>query len=197
MAATPSNMIPLGTPAVPFALPDAVSGKTVSLEDFRDAKAVVIMFICNHCPFVKHLHRGFLDLQKDYLDKGVAILAISSNNVATHPDDSPEKMKEEAARVGYRFPYLYDESQDVAKAYKAACTPDFYVFDGQMKLAYRGQFDDSRPGNDVPVTGKDIRAALDAVLAGKPAPEEQRPSLGCNIKWKAGNEPEYFLTAKG
>jgi hypothetical protein len=150
------------------------------------------MFICNHCPFVKHIRDGLAKLGRDYVSRGAAIVAVSANDVANYPDDSPAMMKEEAHAAGYNFPYLYDESQSVAKAYRAACTPDFYLFDKSRKLVYRGQFDDSRPGNGVPVTGKDLRAALDAVLAGKPVPSDQKPSLGCNIKWKSGNEPDYF-----
>lgn len=186
-------MVPLGTPAPQFSLPDP-SGKIYSLDDFKSAPALVVMFICNHCPYVKHIRAELAKFGAEYQAKGVAVVAISANDVENFPDDSPAKMAEEAADAGYTFPYLYDESQSVAKAYHAACTPDFFVYDGAQKLFYRGQFDDSRPRveNILPVTGKDLRAAVNAVLAGQPAPAEQRASLGCNIKWKAGNEPEYF-----
>ncbi len=190
MVATASTMMPLGTQAPPFSLPDT-EGKTVSLSDFEGSKGYLIMFICNHCPYVKHVQHELARLGKEYQDKGVTVIAINSNDVENYPDDSPEKMAEEVKNQGYTFPYLYDETQEVAKAYGAACTPDFFLFDKNKKLAYRGQLDDSRRGNDKPVTGADLRAALDAVLAGKPAPEEQKPSLGCNIKWKPGNQPSY------
>ncbi|RUL87110.1 thioredoxin family protein [Tautonia sociabilis] len=183
-------MLPLGTPAPDFALPDT-DGKTVRLADFAGAPALVVAFICNHCPYVKHVRHAFRDLAEELQGQGVAVVAISANDVTSHPDDSPEKMAEEKASVGYTFPYLYDESQAVAKAYRAACTPDFYVFDRDRRLAYRGQLDDSRPGNDIPPSGKDLRAAVAAVLAGRPAPAEQKPSIGCNIKWKPGQEPDY------
>ncbi|GHE74586.1 thioredoxin family protein [Roseivirga thermotolerans] len=184
MARTPSNMLPLGTPAPDFKLPDTISGKSLSLAELKSDKATVIMFICNHCPFVKHVDEGIVSLAKDYQAKGVSFIAISSNDVENYPQDSPELMKEEAEKVGYTFPYLYDETQQVAKAYDAACTPDFYVFDADLKCAYRGQLDDSRPGNGKPVTSKDLRAALDEILEGKPVSTPQIPSLGCNIKWK-------------
>ena len=194
MAQTPSTMLPLGSIAPPFRLPDSVSGKTVSLDDFKASSALLVMFICNHCPFVKHVRDELARLGRDYKSKGIAIVAISSNDVTTHPDDSPAKMKQEAADAGYTFPYLYDESQNVATAYQAACTPDFFLYDKNRKLVYRGQLDDSRPskviGRDIPVTGRDLRAALDAVLVGKPPLVDQKPSLGCNIKWKPGNEPK-------
>lgn len=190
MALTPSTMLPLGTEAPDFLLPQP-DGRAISLSEFADAPALLVMFICNHCPYVKHVAPELARLGREYQKKGVAIVAISANNVNTHPDDSPEKMEEEIVRRGYTFPYLYDESQEVAKAYRAACTPDFFVFDADKRLVYRGQLDGSRPGNDVPVTGEDLRAALDAVLAGQTVAEEQKPSLGCNIKWKAGNEPKY------
>lgn len=189
MARTPSTMAPLGSPAPDFRLPDT-DGHPVSPADFADAPALLVMFICNHCPYVKHVRPELAKLAAEYRAKGVAVIGISSNDVAAHPDDSPEKMREEKAAAGYPFPYLYDESQEVAKAYKAACTPDFFLYDRDRKLAYRGQMDASRPGNGRPNDGADLRAALDAVLAGKPAPAEQRPSLGCNIKWKPGNAPE-------
>lgn len=188
---TPSTMLPLGTRAPEFSLPN-VDGKTVSLDDFSGAPAYLIIFMCNHCPFVKHIADELARLGRDYQAKGVAVIAISSNDVATHPADSPEQMVHEVESREYTFPYLYDESQDVAKAYKAACTPDFYVFDKDLKLAYRGQLDDSRPDSGIPVTGEDLRAALDAVLAGKQPADEQKPSIGCNIKWRAGHEPDYF-----
>jgi peroxiredoxin len=191
MALTPSTMLALGSRAPDFRLPE-VGGGHVALDDFREAPALLVVFLCNHCPYVKHVRHALADLAREYQAKGVAVVGISSNDVVTHPDDSPEKMLEEKAAIGYTFPYLYDESQDVAKAYQAACTPDFYVFDRNRALVYRGQLDGSRPGNNVPVTGRDLRAALDAVLAGKPVPSDQRPSLGCNIKWKPGNAPAYF-----
>ena len=184
-------MLPLGTTAPDFKLPDT-NGKTVSSADFKDKSALLVLFICNHCPYVKHIRSGVAQLARDYQSKDVGIIAINSNDVANYPEDSPAKMKAEVKSAGYSFPYLYDESQAVAKAYHAACTPDIYLFDKNHKLVYRGQFDDSRPGNGVPVTGKDLRAALDAVLAGKAVSPNQKASMGCNIKWKAGNEPDYF-----
>ncbi len=184
-------MLPLGTAAPDFRLPDA-GGKVVSLGDFKRAPALVVVFMCNHCPYVKHIRSGLAQFARDYAERGVAVVGISSNDVANYPADSPAKMAEEAKAAGYVFPYLYDESQAVAKAYKASCTPDIYLFDKDQRLVYRGQFDDSRPGNGVPVTGRDLRAALDAILAGKPVLANQKPSIGCNIKWKPGNEPEYF-----
>ena len=183
MAETPSTMVSLGTVAPAFRLPDP-EGKAVSSDDFKGAPALVVAFICNHCPFVKHIRSQFAEFARDVQARGVAVVAISSNDASTYPDDSPEKMAEEIKLAGYTFPYLYDESQDVAKSYQAACTPDFFLFDRDRKLVYRGQFDDSRPGSGRPVTGKDLRAAVDAVLAGKPVSAEQRPSVGCNIKWK-------------
>ena len=190
MAMTPSTMLALGTAAPAFTLPDT-QGKPVSLADFR-GRPVLVMFICNHCPFVKHIGLPLAQLGRDYQARGLGIVAISANDAANYPDDSPAKMREEARRMGYAFPYLYDESQAVAIAYRAACTPDFFLFNADHRLVYRGQFDDSRPGNSVPVTGKDLRAALDAVLSGREAPREQKPSIGCNIKWKAGREPDYY-----
>jgi peroxiredoxin len=184
-------MLALGTPAPDFRLPDT-NGKVVALADFKDKSALLVMFICNHCPYVKHIRAGLAQLARDYLPRGVAIVAINSNDVANYPDDNPVKMASEAKSAGYLFPYLFDESQAVAKEYRAACTPDLYLFDKNRKLVYRGQLDDSRPGNGIAVTGKDLRAALDAVLAGKPVSSSQTPSIGCNIKWKAGNEPDYF-----
>ena len=191
MVATSSTMLPLGTRAPDFRLPDT-NGKLVSLADYRAAQALVVVFMCNHCPYVKHIRSGLAQLGRDYQPRGVAVLGISSNDVAGYPQDSPQKMADEARSAGYSFPYLYDETQAIAKAYHAACTPDFYLFDQHQQLVYRGQFDDSRPGNGLPVTGKDLRAALDAVLAGRPISGQQKPSLGCNIKWKPGNEPDYF-----
>jgi peroxiredoxin len=190
MSLTPSTMLPLGTVAPGFRLSDT-DGKTVSLDEFKGAPALLVAFICNHCPYVKHVRHELARLGKEYQGKGVAVVGISSNDVNTHPDDSPKMMAKEKAEVGYTFPYLYDESQQVALAYKAACTPDFYVFEKDQKLVYRGQLDASRPGNPIPLTGKDLRSALDAVLAGKPVSDDQRPSIGCNIKWKRGNEPDY------
>jgi peroxiredoxin len=184
-------MLPLGTKAPDFSLPN-VDGRNVSLADFKGAKAYLVMFICNHCPYVKHVAPELAKLASDYREKGVAVVAINSNDVASHPDDAPQYMAREVQARGYHFPYLFDETQKVAQAYRAACTPDFYVFDADLKLAYRGQLDASRPDSGTPLTGKDLRCALDAVLAGKPVPAEQKPSIGCNIKWKAGNEPDYF-----
>jgi len=192
MSLTPSNMLELGTKAPDFELPDTVSGKTVSLSDVAGGKALLVMFICNHCPFVKHIQDELVNVANDHQDKGLNTVAVSSNNIETHPDDSPEKMKAIAEKHNYPFPYLYDETQEVAKAYKAACTPDFFLFSGDLELVYRGQLDDSRPENGKPVNGKDLRAAIDQVLAGKEVTVEQRPSTGCNIKWKPGNEPAYF-----
>ncbi|MCC6660823.1 MAG: thioredoxin family protein [Phycisphaerales bacterium] len=191
MAETPSSMLPLGTRAPDFTLPDAVSGRSVSLADFAGKRALLVMFLCNHCPFVKHVRSQLAALGREYGEKGAGIVAISSNDAVNYPQDGPVKMKEEAKAAGYTFPYLYDESQAVARAYHAACTPDFFLFGADRALVYRGQLDDSRPGNGVPVTGKDLRAALDAALAGKPPLPNQRPSIGCNIKWKPGKEPEY------
>ena len=184
-------MLPLGTTAPDFRLPDT-NGKTVSLADFKGQPALLVIFMCNHCPYVKHIRAGLAQLAHDYLPRGAAIVGINSNDVAKYLDDSPAKMAAEVKSAGYLFPYLYDESQAVAKAYRAACTPDIYLFDKSHKLVYRGQFDDSRPGNGIPVTGKDLRAALDAALEGRPVPANQKASMGCNIKWKAGNEPDYF-----
>ena len=184
MARTLSNMLPLGTIAPGFNLPDTISGDMMNLNDLKSDKATVIMFLCNHCPYVLHVNEELVRLIKKYQEKGVSFVGISSNDVINYPQDGPDKMKTHAAEVGYTFPYLYDESQDIAKAYDAACTPDFYVFDKNMELVYRGQMDDSRPGSGIPVTGEDLRDALDAVLSGRPAPTIQKPSMGCNIKWK-------------
>ncbi len=184
-------MLPLGTPAPEFRLPDT-DGKIVSLADYQGKAALLVVFMCNHCPYVIHLRGGLAQLARDYLPRGLGMVGISANDPIKYPADSPARMKEEVKVAGYVFPYLYDETQAVAKSYRAACTPDFFLFNRDHKLVYRGQFDASRPGNGVPVTGNDLRAALDAVLAGKPAPEKQVPSIGCNIKWKSGNSPDYF-----
>ncbi|WP_040548441.1 thioredoxin family protein [Pedosphaera parvula] len=191
MALTPSTMLPLGTSAPDFHLPDT-NGKTVSLADFKDAPALVVIFMCNHCPYVKHIREGLAQFGRDYQAKGVGIVAISSNDATGYPADSPAAMKEEVKSAGYTFPYLYDETQAVAKAYRAACTPDIYLFDREKKLVYRGQFDESRPRNGLPVTGRDLRDAVEAVLAAKPVSQDQKASMGCNIKWKSGNAPDYF-----
>jgi peroxiredoxin len=191
MAMTASTMLELGTKAPDFHLPDT-EGNLVSLSDFDDAPVLLVVFMCNHCPFVRHILDHLLELAREYQAKGVAVVGINSNDVESYPDDRPEMMAKIAREKGFPFPYLYDETQEVAKSYRAACTPDFFLFDGQRRLAYRGQMDDSRPGNHEPITGADLRAALEAVLAGRPVPERQRPSMGCNIKWKPGNEPEYF-----
>jgi peroxiredoxin len=187
-------MLPLGTSAPDFSLVN-VDGRTLSFADVAGTEGTVVMFICNHCPYVKHVAGQLALLGRDYLSRGVGFVAISANDVSTHPADSPEQMVWEAEERGYPFPYLYDDTQQVAQAYHAACTPDFYLFDAAGRLVYRGQLDPSRPGNDVPVTGRDLRAAIDALLAGKPPVAQQIPSLGCNIKWKAGNEPVYWKTS--
>ncbi len=192
MARTPSQMIDLGTEAPNFSLPDVVSGKKISLDDFPDAKGFMIAFICNHCPFVQLIRHEFARYGREYTDKGIAVIAINSNDIQAHPEDGPDAMRDDARRFGYKFPYCLDEDQSVAKAYQAACTPDLYLFDADRKLVYRGQFDAARPGSDAPVTGADLRAASDALLAGQAIPEEQKASLGCNIKWKPGNEPAYY-----
>jgi peroxiredoxin len=184
MARTPSTMVELGRSAPDFTLSDTVSGKKLSLENVKGEAATVIMFICNHCPFVKHINAELVKLANDYKDKGIGFVAISSNDVINHPDDSPELMAQVAKQLNYPFPYLYDETQEVAKAYNAACTPDFFIYDKYLHLVYRGQLDDSRPGNGIPVTGKDIRNALECLINNQPVPELQRPSIGCNIKWK-------------
>lgn len=191
MAETPSTMLPLGTTAPDFRLPDP-NGKLVSLADFAGQPALLVMFLCNHCPYVKHIQAGLVKLAQDYTPRGVGIAAISSNDASNYPQDGPVMMAKEAKAAGYNFPYLYDESQTVAKAYYAACTPDFFLFDEGRRLVYRGQFDASRPGNGINVSGQDLRAALDSLLEGKMVANEQNPSLGCNIKWRPGNEPEYF-----
>ena len=192
MTRTPSTMLGLGTPAPEFRLPDAsAGGKEVGLDDFAAAPALLVVFLCNHCPFVQHVAGELAALSRDLPAMGAAMVGISSNDAAAYPADGPDAMAAEAARQGWAFPYLYDETQTVARAYLAACTPDFFLFDGDRKLVYRGQLDASRPGNGLPVTAADLRAAVDAVLAGRPVDPDQRPSLGCNIKWKPGNEPEY------
>lgn len=185
MARTESTMLELGTQAPDFALTNVMTGATVRRDDFRDKQALLVMFICAHCPYVKHIEKTLGNLGATYASKSIAIVAISSNDVETHPGDSPDNLKAQAQANGFTFPYLYDESQAVAHAHQAACTPDFFLFDSARKLVYRGQYDSSRPGNGVAVTGEDLRAAIDTVLAGQPVPTEQRPSLGCNIKWKA------------
>jgi peroxiredoxin len=186
MAATPSAMIALGTKAPDFTLPDTVSGQMMSLSELKSDQATVVMFICNHCPYVRHINSELVKFGNDYKSKGVSLVAISSNDVKQYPDDGPEAMKEVAESLGYPFPYLFDETQEVARAYNAACTPDFYIFDSNLDLVYRGQFDGARPKNDVPVTGTDVRRALAAVLSGRPVDQDQKPSMGCNIKWKNG-----------
>lgn len=193
MARTASTMLPLDTELPEFELENAIDGRTVTPGDFSDSKALLVMFLCNHCPFVQHVLKEIGRVARDYQAEGVGVVAINSNDIEAYPQDGPRHMKELAFSEGWGFPFLLDEEQEVAKRFRAACTPDFYVFDADRKLVYRGQLDDSRPGNDVPVTGADLRAALDAALAGEEVPaEEQKPSLGCNIKWKPGDEPEYF-----
>jgi peroxiredoxin len=189
--------VDLGTPAPDFHLPDVVTGKMISLDTFADKTGLLVMFICRHCPYVKHIQHELAKLGRDYQDKDLGIVAISSNDAEKYPDDSPESLKEMAKELGFTFPFCYDETQAVAKAYQAACTPDFYLFDRERKLVYRGQFDDSRPKSDppIPVTGKDLRAAIDALLSGQPISPDQRASIGCNIKWKPGNEPDYYKAA--
>jgi peroxiredoxin len=189
MALTDSNMLALGTVAPDFDLTDVVTGNRVTRQQFKGTKALLVMFICRHCPYVIHVQDELARLGRDYIPKNVAIVAIGSNDVANYPDDAPGKLKEQAQNAGFKFPYLYDETQAVAHAYKAACTPDFYLFDADHKLVYRGQLDETRPGSNKPCTGRDLRAALDAVLAGQPVSTNQRPSSGCNIKWKHGNAP--------
>lgn len=184
MARIPSTMMPLGTRAPEFTLPDTVSGNTLSLNDVKGEKGTLVMFICNHCPFVIHVNEQLVKLGNDYQPNGIKLVAISSNDVIKYPDDSPEKMRQLAKKLAYPFPYFYDETQEIAKAYDAACTPDFFLFDAEMRLVYRGQLDGARPGNDVPVTGTDLREAMDALLYGEEMPQDQKPSMGCSIKWK-------------
>jgi peroxiredoxin len=191
MSATPSTMLDLGTRLPSFRLWD-LGGKPVSSEDFADSKGLLVAFICQHCPFVRHIRREFARAAQQFQQRGVAVVAINSNDVATYPQDGPEGMKDEATASGYTFPYLYDDTQEVAKAFRAACTPDFFLFDAERRLVYRGQFDDSRPNSGTPATGRDLIAAVDAMLAGKPVAADQRPSMGCNIKWKTGGAPGYF-----
>lgn len=192
MVLTASTMLVLGTPAPDFNLPDVVSGETVSLATFADKKALLVMFICRHCPFVKHIQEELARLGNDYFNSDLGIVAISANDAAKHPNDAPDSLQEMANELGFKFPFCYDETQGVAKVYTAACTPDFFLFDGERKLVYRGQLDDSRPSHDKPVTGADLRAAIADVLANQPITSKQYPSIGCNIKWKPGNEPSYF-----
>ncbi|WP_017318810.1 thioredoxin family protein [Mastigocladopsis repens] len=192
MALTASTMLPLGTQAPNFHLPDVVSGQTISLSTFAEKKALLVMFICRHCPFVKHVKEELAQLGKDYISHGLGIVAISANDAKNYPDDAPELLKAMAIELDFKFPFCYDETQETTKAYTAACTPDFFLFDAKRQLVYRGQLDESRPSNGKPVTGADLRAAIDAVLADQPVEGEQKPSIGCNIKWKAGNEPSYF-----
>jgi peroxiredoxin len=192
MARTESTMLELGTPAPDFELPDVRSGQTVTLASFAGKKALLVMFLSRHCPYVQHVKHGIAAIAKDYAEASIGIVAISSNYVPQFPGDAPEMLDEMAEELGFDFPFCYDETQEVAKAYHAACTPDFFLFDEQRLLVYRGQMDGSRKSNDVPVTGADLRAAIDAVLRGQPVSQEQRPSLGCNIKWRPGNEPAYY-----
>jgi peroxiredoxin len=191
MVKTASTMLELGTEAPDFVLPN-VDGRTVSRDDAAGEKGLLVIFMCNHCPFVVHLRDSLVPFAKEYQAQGLGIVGISSNDVANYPDDGPDRMREDAEKYGYTFPYLYDETQEVAQKYKAACTPDFFLFDKDLKLAYRGQFDDSRPGDGKPITGADLRAACDRVIRGEPVPEDQLPSIGCNIKWKEGRAPAYF-----
>ncbi len=188
MVLTVSTMLPLGLPAPEFRLPD-IQGKIISRDDFKDAPALLVVFMCNHCPYVKHIRKGLIDLASGYQNRGVAVVGINANDANNFPEDSPEEMAIEAQKYGYPFPYLYDENQETARAYGASCTPDFFLFDANRRLVYRGQMDDSRPGNNLPVTGKDLREALDAVLENRPVFLDQKPSFGCNIKWKPGHEP--------
>ena len=192
MVLTPSTMLPLGTKAPDFQLPDVVSGEKISLTTFEDKKALLVMFICRHCPFVKHVQKELANIGKDYSDRSLGIVAISANDAEKYPDDSADNLKLMAQELGFNFPLCYDETQDVAKAYTAACTPDFFLFNGDRELVYRGQLDASRPSNELPVTGKDLRSAIDATLAEHKIDFEQKASIGCNIKWKPGNEPDYF-----
>jgi peroxiredoxin len=196
MAAIASTMLPLGTSAPDFHLPDS-RGRLVSREDFAGSPALLVMFLCNHCPYVQHVAEEVVRVAREYQARGVGVVAISSNDIAQYPEDNPARMAEVATAMGFTVPYLYDESQEVAQAYHAACTPDFFLFDAERRLVYRGQLDGARPGNGVPVSGHDLRAALDAVLDDKPVPKPQLPSLGCSIKWKPGNEPDYVVLGHG
>lgn len=193
MSLTPSTMLPLGTKAIDFNLKDVVSGNQTGLENFKDKKALLVMFICKHCPYVKHTQSEIARIGKDYANKPLGIIAISANDTSAYPEDRPEGMKEQAEELGFAFPYCFDKTQETAKAYTAACTPDFFLFDQERKLVYRGQLDGSRPGNNVPLTGEDLRNAIDAVLKDKPTSSVQKPSTGCSIKWKPGNEPRYAI----
>jgi thiol-disulfide isomerase/thioredoxin len=192
MAVTPSTMLALGTRAPGFTLTDAMTGGKVALDDLEADRPLLVMFLCNHCPFVIHVREEIARIGSEYAERGVSVVAVNSNDVATYPEDSPERMREMARESGWTFPYLFDETQEVAKSYRAACTPDFFLFDRDRALVYRGQMDGSRPGNDVPNDGRDLRAALDAVLTDGAQIEDQRPSMGCNIKWRPGNEPDYY-----
>lgn len=194
MVLTASTMLELGAAAPPFSLPDT-GGNTVVMSEVKGPSGLLIIFMCNHCPYVKHVQQELVAIGREYGEKGIGMVGINANDAQTHPDDSFEKMQEEAERLGYPFPYLHDQSQEVAKAYRAACTPDIFLFDADDKLVYRGQLDNSRPGNDIPVTGRDLRQAMDALLAGDSVKEEQQPSMGCNIKWKPGKAPDYFPAA--
>jgi peroxiredoxin len=191
MSKTYSEMLPLGTEAPEFTLPD-IDGKLVSFNDFKGSLALSVIFMCNHCPYVKHVQKELLNLIREYQKKGIAFVGINSNDVESYPEDHPDEMKKNARKNNFTFPYLYDQDQSIAKAYHAACTPDFFLFDKNFKLVYRGQMDDSRPGNDIPVTGNDLRSALNCILEEKPVASLQKPSIGCNIKWKKGNSPDYF-----
>lgn len=193
MARTASTMLELGSRAPDFRLPDP-DGKPVALQDFDGAPALLVVFMCNHCPFVKHIQHAMADLIRELQPRGLAAVGINSNDVDKYPDDAPPQMAADAARIPYTFPYLYDQTQEVAKAYRAACTPDFFLFDAERALVYRGQFDDARPGNEAPVTGADLRRAVEAVLDGRTVDSDQKPSIGCNIKWRPGNEPDYFAS---
>ena len=197
MVLTPSTMLKLGTKAPDFALPDVVTGKTIGLDTFSESKALLVIFLCRHCPYVQHVREELARLGRDYSGRSVALVAISANDAVNYPDDRPESLKEFAVELGLNYPLCYDESQNTAKAFTAACTPDFFLYDNSRKLVYRGQLDDSRPGNNNPVTGRDVRAALDAVLAGNLVSSQQKPSLGCNIKWRTGQEPVYARTGSG
>lgn len=192
MVRTESTMLPLGTTAPSFSLEDVVSGNIITLDDFKDKQGLLVLFICQHCPFVKHVENELGKIGQDYVSKDLGILAISANSIETHPQDDPDNMREQVKRANFNFPYAYDATQEVAKSYTAACTPDFFLFDSDLKLAYRGQLDDSRPGNEQPINGKDLRAAIDQLLLGQSIPDSQRPSIGCNIKWAPGNAPTYF-----
>ncbi|MEL7358487.1 MAG: thioredoxin family protein [Cyanobacteria bacterium J06560_6] len=195
MVRTESTMLPLGTAAPSFSLADVVSGETITLDTFKGKKGLLIMFICQHCPFVKLVEDELGKIGQDYIPQGIGVLAISANSIETHPQDDPDNMREQVKRASFNFPYAYDATQDVAQSYTAACTPDFFLFDSDFKLAYRGQLDDARPGNGRPVDGKDLRAALDQLVSGETIPTDQKPSIGCNIKWAPGNEPAYFGAA--